>query len=462
MTTTTFIRFLCSRFIAPVATALLLVAAFPSLQAQAIPSPTTVDPDAIVNEHMNFLLNREPEMTDSEYALYQKVVPLVLKRPDFALTLLENMLMDDEPESPAFSYILANIYYAQELYEKSEQYYQQAIEDFPEFLRAWINLGILYYRQDRFEAAIPCLAKAIELGNTEAQIRGLLGYCLIKTQRPIAAEATFLQALSMDPQNTDWIEALISLYLENEQYQRAEPMIRSLITMNPEKMLNRRLLVSLLISEGREAQAITELEIANAMQITTPEDDLQLAGLCAKNLLFSESYSLFERLASSHPDLISNQLFSYAESLIAEHHHEKAHQLLSVFSQPLPREGEIRRLHLLARILVETGKNDEALQELRTLFKLDPLYGPALMTTASIYKDQDAYTHAIQYFSQAKAIEAHTYIASIELANLALKKSDYKEALKQLDDALKVESTPELQSFKASILAILSTRTDNP
>ncbi len=438
----------------------LLIMVSSSFGQESMPAPT-IDIDAIVNDNLNFLKNREPEMTDAEYALYQKVVPLVLKRPEFALTLLETMLLDDEPESPAFSYVLANIYYAQESFDQAESYYKRAIDDFPNFLRAWINLGILYFRQEQYNAAIPCFTKAIELGNTEAEIRGLLGYCLIKNRRPIAAEATYLQALSIEPQNSDWIEALASLYLESEQYNRAEPMIRALIEQNSKKMLNRRLLVSLMISEDREAEAITELEIARVMGISTPADDLQLAGLCAKNLLYAEAYQIFETLAPNHTDLIANQLFSYVESLISKADFAKAQQLLSVFKGTLSPDATIRRLYLIAKIQKDTEEYSEALKTLRALFKLDPLYGPALMTAAVIHKDREEYTHAAQYFSQAQPIEDHTYIASIELANIALKKNDYREALKQLENALRIESTPELQTFKASILAILSTRNDN-
>ena len=73
---------------------------------EAAPIPLDFNAKEYINGSYNFLLNREPEMTETEFALYEEVLPMVFDQPEVAITLLETMLADDDPESPAFSYVL--------------------------------------------------------------------------------------------------------------------------------------------------------------------------------------------------------------------------------------------------------------------------------------------------------------------------------------------------------------------
>src|SRR5450631_2356619 len=118
-----------------------------------------LDPKRIINESNSFLKEREPEMSEEEYALYQKVVTMLSTNPDFALKLLEAMMPDKEAPSPAFQFILGNAYYAVGQNDKSESYDRNAVNRYPTFLRAWVNLGILYYSSGKFAEAVPCFAK---------------------------------------------------------------------------------------------------------------------------------------------------------------------------------------------------------------------------------------------------------------------------------------------------------------
>ena len=108
-------------------------------------APPKLDPKRIINESNGFLKEREPEMSAEEYALYEKVVEMISTQPDFALKLLEAMVNDKEPPSPAFEFILGNAYYAAGQTAKAEASYRSAVTRYPTFLRAWVDLGVLYY-----------------------------------------------------------------------------------------------------------------------------------------------------------------------------------------------------------------------------------------------------------------------------------------------------------------------------
>src|ERR1017187_8302549 len=135
---------------------LLCSLALAALSAPAVAANTGVDPKQIINESNSFLKEREPEMTEEEYALYQKIVTMLSTNPEFALKLLEAMMSDKEQPSPAFQFILGNAYYAAGQNDKSESYYRNAVDRYPTFLRAWVNLGILYYTTGKYADAVPC------------------------------------------------------------------------------------------------------------------------------------------------------------------------------------------------------------------------------------------------------------------------------------------------------------------
>jgi DNA replication initiation complex subunit (GINS family) len=91
---------------------LFLVSLAVALAAAGRASNPQVDAKRIINESNSFLKEREPEMTEEEYALYEKVVTILSSNPEFAVKLLEAMESEKEPPSPAFEFILGNAYYA--------------------------------------------------------------------------------------------------------------------------------------------------------------------------------------------------------------------------------------------------------------------------------------------------------------------------------------------------------------
>jgi len=177
-------------------------------------APPKLDPKRIINESNGFLKEREPEMSAEEYALYEKVVEMISTQPDFALKLLEAMINDKEPPSPAFEFILGNAYYAAGQTAKAEVKYRSAVNRYPTFLRAWVDLGVLYYAAEKFTDAIPCFSKAVTLGDRDPNTFGLLGYCLEKMGNVVPAEMAYMQALSGDPTNGDWMEGLLRIYIQ--------------------------------------------------------------------------------------------------------------------------------------------------------------------------------------------------------------------------------------------------------
>ena len=416
---------------------------------------STEDANTLINESYNFLKDREPEMTEDEYVLYERVIPMVFSQPDFALTMLETMLSDDQPESPAFSYVLANVYYSQQRYADAERYYNIAIEDFPQFMRAWINLGILYYTQDQYGKAIPCFSKAITLGCQEAQVIGLLGQCFMETRNPVAAEAAFMQAVIADPEAKDWIEALLNLYYDSGQYDRAETMIRQLVDLDPENAQNWKIYASVLIKLNRKADAMSVLELASQLGTAGVEDELMLASLYAENKLFPEALASYESVMKRNANLGSDYALVYIQALTHEKAYSKAEQMLRSIESRIPKDKQVRFLNAKAELQIAQSRTDDAAKTLEQLLSLEPLNGRALLALGGILKKQDKIEEATITFDIASRVDDSAFQAHIELANIALEQRQFRKGVRLLEAALRIEDHPELQKYLEKIRGLV-------
>lgn len=410
-----------------------------------------LDITSVINESYNFLKNREPEMTQTEYALYEKVVPMVFEQPDFALTLLETMIADDEEESAAFRYILGNVYFTSERYAEAEREYRAAVEKAPEFLRAWNNLGFFYYSQERFVDAIPCLSKAIELGDSEARTLGVLGFCLREAGNLIAAEMLYMQAVAVEPNNSDWTEGLLAIALDTEQFPRAEAYVRQLLKQKPDAAEKWMLLASLLVKQDRRVEATAILETASSLGYADTEGLLLLGDLCAELHLNNEAIAAYTKAIPKAGEQGIERGVAFARLLIDSGELEKAETLLDSIKDPADTRGRVLLLHARADLYTAREQWPEARAELEELVRLDPLNGIALLQLGKLLYEAGEPVRATFAYEAAAQVEGTAYHANLALGNLAIEANDYKTAVGRLQSALILSSTPEIREILAHV-----------
>lgn len=406
-----------------------------------------LDITSVINESYNFLKNREPEMTQTEYALYEKVVPMVFDQPDFALTLLETMIADEEEESAAFHYILANVYFTSGRYDDAERQYRYSVEKEPEFLRAWNNLGFFYYAQESYADAIPCLSKAIELGDSEARTLGVLAFCLREEGNYIASEMCYMQAVAVEPQNSDWTEGLLAIALDTEQYARAEAYVRQLLKQKPEAREKWMLLASLLVKQGRRVEATAILETASSLDYADTEGLLLLGDLCAELHLNNEAITAYSKAISSGTDQGVERVVAFARLLIDSGNLAKAESLLDAIGEPSATPERVLLLHARADLHSAREEWSEARADLEQLTQLDPVNGVALLQLGKILQSEGESVRAMFTYEAAAQVPDTAYHANLALANIAIEANDYKAAVGRLESALNVTSTPEIREI---------------
>lgn len=415
-----------------------------------------LDPKRIINQSSSFLKEREPEMTAEEYAIYERVLTMLNTRPEFALKLLEAMMTEKEPPSPAFEFILGNAYYATGDNVKAEASYKSAVDRYPTFLRAWNNLGILYYSTQRFPDAIRCFSQCVTLGDRDPQTFGLMGYSLEQDKRVVQAEMAYMQALTGDPANHDWLEGLLRIYMEGRQHGRAEWLVKDLIKQRPKEARFWFAYANILLAQNRKLEAIAVLEVPAGLGVAGPSEILLLADLYADQKLVPEAIAAYQRVMAVTPQIGELKLLTLARLMIYSRNLPQARKVLDSFAgkvSPAARSG-----FMLTRtdLLVAENKWPEARAALEELLKSEPLNGQALLNLGKVYVAEDNLPRAQFAFEAALQVPESLYRACLELATLELRNRRFAKTVEYLEKALALERTASVEDFLARVKPLLA------
>lgn len=424
-------------------------------------SKPQLDAQRIVNESNSFLKEREPEMTSEEYALYEKVVTMLTTNVAFALRMLEAMMDEKEPPSPAFEFILGNAYYAGDDLASAEKSYRNAVKRYPTFLRAWNNLGVLYYMSDRFTEAADCFSRAVTLGDKDPTTFGLLGYSLEKQGNIVSAEMAYMQALAGDPANGDWKEGLLRIYIEGRQFGRAESLVKTLIKDRPSETRFWLMYANVLLSDNRKVEAMALLETASAAGIATADELLLLGDLYAEQNLAPEAVAVYEKVLASAPDRGERKLLHFARVLIAAGKLPEAERTLAALKGELTPAGRLALRQTTAELYMARKQWPEARREIEALLAVAPLDGHGLLTLGRTYAAEENLPRAAFAFEAAYRIPETAYRASVELANIELKNRRYEKAVEYLESALRLQPSDAIETYLSRVRG-LALRTGDP
>lgn len=415
-----------------------------------------IDAKRIINESNSFLREREPEMTAEEYALYEKVVTMLTNNPAFALRLLEAMMNETEKPSPAFDFILGNAYYAAGDNAKTEVHYRSAVERFPTFLRAWNNLGVLYYTTERFGDAVKAFARSIALGDRDPTTYGLLGYSLEKEGNQIAAEVAYMQALSGDPGNADWQEGLLRICIAGRQVERAEAIARTLIKSRPTEARSWAVLANVLLTGQRKLEAIAVLELCAGAGVAGTEELILLGDLYAEQGLHPEALAIYSKLLKPEPATGEEKLLRFARTLMAAGRTNEATATLQALPADLSPAGRVTRLLLQAQLATSAKRWADARRDLDTILATEPMNGAALLALGTVHVGQDDDERAAFAFEAALRVPATAYRASLELANLELRHRNYARSVAHLQKALNLEYSDTVADYLARVKSLVN------
>jgi tetratricopeptide (TPR) repeat protein len=425
------------------------------LRCSLAASDLAIDPAKIIGESSNFLKKHEPEMSESEQAVYEKVAPILAARPAFALKVLNAMTASSDPNarsSPAFEFMMANAVYVAGDYPLAEAKYKSAVERNPSFIRAWNNLGVLYYVQDRYAEAVPCFSRSVTLGDHDPTTFGLLGNSFEKSGNAVSAEMAYMQALAGDPANINWTEGLLRIYLAEKQHAKAETLVQTLLKNHPREPRYWQTYATLLISCDRKMEAIALMDRMRATGLALTEDLALLADLYVEQRMTSDALATFARLAAVQPLLAEQKLLRFANVLIAEKVWSDAATVLGVLGKTqLSVPGRIACRE--ARVELEIARKNwpVAKEELELIIKEAPSNGNAWIGLGRVYLADTEQAKAAEAFEHAYKLPESSYRASLALANIEFKNRRYVQCLGYLEHALGIQKSTTVENFRDQV-----------
>jgi len=404
-------------------------------------------------------------MNPSEQAVYEKVAPILALKPVFALKLLKAMstsLTSGAQPSPAFEFMMGNAYYAAKQYVEAEAKYRSAVDRSPTFIRAWNNLGVLYYVQDRYADAVPCFSKALTLGDRDPTTFGLIGNSFEKVGNTVSAEMAYMQALAADPANISWTEGLLRIYLADKEWDQAETLVKTLVKSHPEEPRYQLLYVNLLLSCQRKREAVALLERMCATGTAREENIILLADLYVEEQMPSEVLATLSKIARAQPQVVEQRLLLFARRLIGQKDWVDSDVVLDSLSKMhLSSVGQLAWFG--AKVDVEIGRENwlAARDRLEALLQLAPADGNAWINLGRINLAEARTGQAIEAFVRAYQIPETSYRASIELANIEFKNHHYKECLSYLEHALSIRHSASVENFRNQIRSLIPPETQS-
>ena len=265
---------------------------------------------------------------------------------------------------------------------------QKALELDPEYIPAYVNLGlVLFSGLGEFDAARQVLEQAVQIKPTRADAHHLLGKVYLQQSRLPEAIEALGQAARLKSQAGEYAHWLGLAYLRADSLVAATTAFRKAVRLAPWDPKPHLHLAQLYASKGQHGQAAKE-------------------------------QALFERLS-----LVQNRVELYEKKVADYPENARAHYLLGL-------------------TYVEQGRFALGLQFFERAIALDPSYAPAFHGKGRVLYQRNQIVPAIRAYERACQLDPQLYDAFNDLGQAYHQSGRYDRAVAAYRRALEIK--PEL------------------
>lgn len=433
-----------------------LVGSLKSKQKTYNPAAELWEDDAFVKSFIGsyaFLVGYEPKISDEEKDVLRTLVDLIKANPKAAIGQLELQLKSSS--SAAFDFILANLYFQDANLEKAEKFYKTAIKKYPNFRRAYKNLGLVQVQAGNFKEAISTISKALELGEVDGRAYGLLAYGYLTEGMYYPAEAAYRQAILIQPDQKDWKVGLARCLLETERYKEAVSLFDTLLMDDPNNTDYWLLQSNAYIGNDQSMRAAQNLEIVRHIGEAELSSLILLGDIYMNNSALELALSAYQSAVKVASSDDARALLRVAEILTRTANFEKAAIIIKDIRQNdavnLSSDQDLQLLNQEAKIARAQGDDDTAVEILNKIVERDALNGEAIIELANYYADKGLLPEAINRYEQAAKIGAYERDALIAHGQSLVRDARYIEAVPLLKRALLLKPEPNLEDYTSRV-----------
>lgn len=377
----------------------------------------------------------EPRVDPDEREQLGAVIPLVEKDIEAAITKLTKLA---KPESSAvFDFLLGQMYLQSAKYDKAIAAYKTAIKKFPEFMRAYKNMGLAHIQLDQCEKARPYILKVMEMGAADGLSYGFLAHCYLQDEKYATALNAYKMARLFQPDNRDWKSGEAQASLMAEKYNDAIILLDELITDYPQEPGYWMMQANAYMALEDRGRAAANLEIVKKMNKATAQSLLLLGNIYIAEDMSKLAYPAFSAALRQKEKPAFERARKAFDYLVSDRNWSDATQFLSDIKKAYPKNNfQIMDAHLA----IGKGNTKQAARLLKEVVNRDPMNGEALMLLAHNYWQQDDFERAEFMYERAARLEKFTYNALRMNARMAVGQNRLKHALGLLQAAAKIKS----------------------
>lgn len=443
--------------------ALMSVTALLPAQAQTYPlSENTWSNPEFVKRFMGsygFETKTEPEITKEEQMLFQEIATLARSGASAAISRLQSARTPES--SAAVDYTLANFQMQSGDINGAIRNYKEAIRKFPNFFRAYQNVGLAYVQQGSYSDALQYLLKAIEIRGGNGTLFGLVGYCYLNGGKYASALDAYRQALIFDPDSRDWKLGKLNVLTSMGMTDEALGLLYEMINENPDDAQKWLLQARTLLAENETNKAMANLIVVDLLGDANGKALSLLGELYVNNGLPHLAFDPFSK-ALAVGDLDSKKVLRMATILADRTDSETAKSFMAdVKTKYLPSFSppeELQYLNLNAKIALAEGDDDKAAGILKQVVAKDPLNGRALITLGKYYQGKGEIEEAVFSFESAAKVDDFRSEALIQHARLMVGERDFETAIRLLKESQLVDERDYVANYIKNLEAALKTR----
>ncbi|MDF1621903.1 tetratricopeptide repeat protein [Pseudohongiella nitratireducens] len=409
----------------------------------------------------NYPLHETEATLDSSESEFASVIQPLLSAGDHEAVVEAFNNRDISEDSAALRLLRGQVLLNLRRTVEAESALQSALELMPDLAMAHRSLSMVYLVSEQYEKARLHLTRSIELGVKDAQLYGQLAFANLELGNAASAIAGYQMATFMAPENNQWRQGLLYALINSHAYDQAQGLLEEMIQSDPD---NKDLWLQrsqIALNQEREMQALSSMEQAIALGEVAPANlviasqlHIQIGSPTrAVSLLAENMIALMESDPGSGAETI-DQIGAW---LAGQENWEGLDRLMSSLSDSdvsLPDRMASRFDVYRAQVALSRDALQDANEQLQEALTRDPANGEALLTLASVLRDQDRANAALSYYVRAEALPMFKERAMIGRAQLEIDRQNYEEALRVLRQI--VRSSPNRADIMANIRSLES------
>jgi Flp pilus assembly protein TadD len=267
-----------------------------------------------------------------------------------------------------------------------------------------------------------------------------LGYAYTALQRPADAKTEYEKAIALDPKLASAYQNLGLTLIPTDPAAAIEPLQHAAELM-PEDARTKWLLGVALEAAKKDSLAIEQYEAAAKLDPKSADIRNSLGFALLRTGSAGDAEAAFREAIALQPsrEAASQAHKGLLQALIAEKKNDEAATELGVYLDAHPNDAAMRLEH--AALLVDAGKDDDALAELDRAAAGGPESLRALRLRALIYFRKKEYDKSIPVLKNAVALAPNDPDLAAQLGHAYMENKDYPNAVNELVVAIKMNPT---------------------